>query len=96
MIIAGAFGSYIDISSAVTSGLLPALPLERFSQVGNAAGMGARLALISLAERKRAISLASRARYLELAGTPEFRKTFVEAAAIGRYRIEGGKRKSLE
>ncbi|MBI5956036.1 MAG: DUF4445 domain-containing protein, partial [Chloroflexi bacterium] len=46
VIIAGAFGSYIDVLSAVCRGLLPALPLERFRQVGNAAGTGARMALV--------------------------------------------------
>jgi uncharacterized 2Fe-2S/4Fe-4S cluster protein (DUF4445 family) len=46
VIIAGAFGTYIDVASAMTIGLLPQVPLERVTQVGNAAGMGARLALI--------------------------------------------------
>ena len=40
VIIAGAFGSYIDVGSAVTVGMLPPLPLGRFRQVGNAAGPG--------------------------------------------------------
>ncbi len=96
VVIAGAFGSYIDLSSAVAVGLLPSLPLDNFRQVGNAAGMGAKLALISIAERNRAIALASRVRYLELASTPEFRKTFIEAGFIGRYRIKGGKREVLD
>jgi MFS family permease len=47
IIIAGAFGTYIDVASAITIGMLPDLPLECFAQVGNAAGIGARLALIS-------------------------------------------------
>ena len=47
VVIAGAFGSYISVQSAVTIGMFPKLPLERFVQVGNAAGMGARMALIS-------------------------------------------------
>jgi uncharacterized 2Fe-2S/4Fe-4S cluster protein (DUF4445 family) len=96
VVIAGAFGSYIDLSSAVTAGLLPSLPLDRFRQVGNAAGMGAKLALISLAERGKAINLASRVRYLELASTPEFRNTFIESSFLGRYRIKGGKREVLD
>jgi uncharacterized 2Fe-2S/4Fe-4S cluster protein (DUF4445 family) len=45
VIIAGAFGTYIDVESAITIGMLPDIPLERVSQVGNAAGTGARLAL---------------------------------------------------
>ncbi|MFC1900978.1 ASKHA domain-containing protein [Chloroflexota bacterium] len=95
VVIAGAFGSYIDVSSAIAVGLLPSLPLTCFRQVGNAAGMGAKLALISLTERKKAIDLASRVRYLELASTPEFRKTFIETGYLGRYRIIDGKREVI-
>jgi uncharacterized 2Fe-2S/4Fe-4S cluster protein (DUF4445 family) len=47
VIIAGAFGTFIDVQSAIVIGMLPPLPLERFQQIGNAAGTGARMALIS-------------------------------------------------
>ena len=47
VVIAGAFGAYIDVASAIAIGLLPALPLDRFSQVGNAAGVGVRQLLAS-------------------------------------------------
>ena len=43
VVIAGAFGAYIDVASAIAIGLLPELPLERFAQVGNAAGLGVRM-----------------------------------------------------
>jgi uncharacterized 2Fe-2S/4Fe-4S cluster protein (DUF4445 family) len=79
VIIAGAFGSYIDVESAITIGLLPELPLDRVSQVGNAAGTGARLALISRPHRQQARDLARRVRYLELARTPRFTRNFAEA-----------------
>ncbi|MBN1886683.1 MAG: DUF4445 domain-containing protein [Thermoflexales bacterium] len=79
VIIAGAFGTYIDVASAMTIGLLPELPLERVTQVGNAAGTGARLALISRAQRQKAHELAQRVRYLELARSPGFMRTFAEA-----------------
>ena len=46
-IVAGAFGSYIDVQSAIDIAMFPDLPLERFEQVGNAAGPGARMALLS-------------------------------------------------
>ena len=72
VIIAGAFGTYIDVASAITVGMLPALPLSRFQQVGNAAGIGAKLALLSLDKRAEALAIASRVRYLELATTPDF------------------------
>jgi len=79
IVIAGAFGTYIDIESAMTIGLLPKLPLDRVSQVGNAAGTGARLALISRTHRRQAQELAQRVRYLELARSPRFMRNFAEA-----------------
>jgi len=86
VIIAGAFGSYINVNSAVTIGMLPSLPLDRFQQIGNAAGAGARLALISLSKRTEAQSIASGVQYLELANDPGFMDTFVQANYLGRYR----------
>ncbi|HEX9116403.1 MAG TPA: ASKHA domain-containing protein [Anaerolineae bacterium] len=79
VIIAGAFGTYIDVESAITIGMLPELPLERVSQVGNAAGTGARLALISRSMRHQAQQLAGRVRYLELARAPGFMRNFASA-----------------
>jgi uncharacterized 2Fe-2S/4Fe-4S cluster protein (DUF4445 family) len=79
VIIAGAFGTYIDVESAIAIGLLPKLPLERVSQVGNAAGTGARLALISQAHRRRAQEIAGRVRYIELARSPNFMRNFANA-----------------
>jgi uncharacterized 2Fe-2S/4Fe-4S cluster protein (DUF4445 family) len=83
VIIAGAFGSYIDVSSAITIGLFPRLPLERFRQVGNAAGMGAKLALVSRTKREAGRALASRIGYLELAAHPLFSTTFAQAMLLG-------------
>ena len=83
VIIAGAFGTYIDVSSAIAVGMLPRLPLDRFRQVGNAAGMGARLALVSRSKRAEARDLARRVQYIELASDPLFNKTFVQAMRLG-------------
>jgi uncharacterized 2Fe-2S/4Fe-4S cluster protein (DUF4445 family) len=96
VIIAGAFGTYIDISSAVAIGMLPPLPLNRFRQVGNAAGMGAKLALISLKSRAKAQAVASRVSYIELASSPSFQPTFIQANYLGRYRIIEGKREEID
>ena len=96
VIIAGAFGTYIDVDSAVTVGMLPALPQSRFRQVGNAAGMGAKLALLSLDKRAEAQEIASKVRYLELATAPDFGEIFVSATYLGRYRITNGKREVIE
>jgi uncharacterized 2Fe-2S/4Fe-4S cluster protein (DUF4445 family) len=95
VVIAGAFGSYIDVASAVTIGMLPALPLARFRQVGNSAGMGAKLALISQHQRAEATALASRVNYTELASAPNFRRTFVQAGYLGKYRLTHGERKEI-
>ena len=82
VIIAGAFGSYIDVASAVAIGMMPNLPLERFRQVGNAAGMGAKMALISSSQRKKAQALASRVKYVELGSAPSFSEIFLNACSL--------------
>ena len=89
VIIAGAFGSYINVSSAVTIGMLPSLPLDCFRQVGNAAGMGAKLALVSRSKRAEAQTVARQVGYIELATAPNFMQTFVQAIHIGRYNRGG-------
>jgi uncharacterized 2Fe-2S/4Fe-4S cluster protein (DUF4445 family) len=84
VIIAGAFGTYIDVASAIAIGMLPPLPLERFRQVGNAAGMGAKLALISGPQRAEAEALARRVGYIELATVPQFSRTFAQSMFLGQ------------
>ena len=96
VIIAGAFGTYIDVSSAMTIGMLPSLPLDRFRQVGNAAGMGAKLALISRSKRSEARNIVSRVSYIELATAPNFMQTFIQAGYLGRYRLMQGKREEID
>jgi uncharacterized 2Fe-2S/4Fe-4S cluster protein (DUF4445 family) len=95
VIIAGAFGTYIDVESAITAGMLPPLPRERFSQIGNAAGMGAKLALISTEKRREAKEIAREARYIELATAPYFMRTFTQACFLGKYRLNHGKREEI-
>ncbi len=82
VIIAGAFGTFINVESAITIGMLPDLPLERFKQVGNAAGTGARLALISKTEREKAGQIALQDGYIELAKVPNFNRKFAEATYL--------------
>ncbi|MBA7561783.1 Na(+)-translocating NADH-quinone reductase subunit F [subsurface metagenome] len=95
VIIAGAFGTYINVASAIEIGMLPSLPLARFLQAGNAAGMGAKLALISLKQRAQARALTSRVRYIELAGAPNFNQAFMQASYLGQYRIINGRREKI-
>jgi len=96
VIIAGAFGTYINVASAIEIGMLPSLPLARFLQAGNAAGMGAKLSLISLKQRAQAQALTSRVRYIELASAPDFEHVFMQASYLGRYRIRDGKREKID
>jgi len=75
-IIAGAFGTYINIPSAIQVGMFPDLPINRFHQVGNAAGAGARQMLLSLEQRKQAEAIAQRVKYVELSNYPNFTNIF--------------------
>ncbi len=79
VIIAGAFGSHLNLESALDIGLLPRLPMPRFRQVGNAAGTGARMVLVSETERRRVESLGRRIQYIELGGSPEFQRWFSQS-----------------
>jgi uncharacterized 2Fe-2S/4Fe-4S cluster protein (DUF4445 family) len=79
VVVAGAFGTYLDLRSAVRVGLLPDLPAERFRQVGNAAGAGAQQLLLSRERRLQAVELAGRAEYVELTTHPDFAEHFVMA-----------------
>ncbi len=76
---AGAFGSYLAPESARTVGMLPDLPLDRIQFVGNTAGSGARLALLSTAERETMRRLARRIRHMPLAGDPRFPAAFASS-----------------
>ena len=88
VIIAGAFGTYIDVGSAITIGMLPDIPHDRFRQVGNAAGRGATLALVSNAKRREAHAMARKVGYIELASSPDFMNIFTQAMYLGPYREE--------
>src|SRR5579859_1254305 len=76
VIVAGAFGSYLNLESALAIGLLPRLPHAAYQQVGNAAGVGAKMALLSLKERQRAQHIANRTGYLELTTQAGFNRRF--------------------
>jgi uncharacterized 2Fe-2S/4Fe-4S cluster protein (DUF4445 family) len=78
-IVAGAFGTYLDLESAIRIGLFPDLPRERIQQVGNAAGSGARQLLISTRERQLAEAIVQHVEYVELAGHLAFTSVYVKA-----------------
>jgi uncharacterized 2Fe-2S/4Fe-4S cluster protein (DUF4445 family) len=79
VIMAGAFGSYLDPLNALRIGLLPPVPLACIRQVGNAAGAGARLALISQQQWREGIEIANDIHYVELTAHPSFRRHFTAA-----------------
>ncbi|MCP4404117.1 MAG: ATP-binding protein, partial [bacterium] len=78
VIIAGAFGSYLNLESAIRIGLLPDLPIEKFRQVGNAAGAGARAMLLSQKKRKEAGVIARKCEFVELNLQPDFKRVFMK------------------
>lgn len=79
VMLAGAFGNYLKKESALRIGLLPPLPIERVSAIGNAAGDGAKMALLSTMERVRATKLADHAEQLELSTRKDFQNQFIQA-----------------
>jgi uncharacterized 2Fe-2S/4Fe-4S cluster protein (DUF4445 family) len=78
VLLAGSFGSYLSPASAVRIGLVPALPVTRIVSAGNVAGEGAKMALLSTAERHAADTLLREIRYVELSDRPDFNDLFVD------------------
>ncbi|MCU0560373.1 MAG: ASKHA domain-containing protein [Desulfobacterales bacterium] len=82
ILLAGAFGSYIDKADALRIGLFPQMPLEKIEVVGNAAGAGAVLALCDEACFAHAGELARRTRVFDLAAHPRFQDAFIESLSF--------------
>jgi uncharacterized 2Fe-2S/4Fe-4S cluster protein (DUF4445 family) len=82
IILAGAFGSYIDPKHAMVLGLVPDCDLENVHAVGNAAGDGARIALLNREKRGEAKRIAHEVKYIETAVDEDFQDQFVKAMAI--------------
>ena len=82
LLLAGAFGNYIRRESAQAIGLLPNLPLEKIKPVGNAAGLGAKLALASVELRRLAEQAAQRVEYVELSEETKFYQWFTDAMQL--------------
>ena len=70
--VAGAFGNYLNIENSIIIGLLPDVPSSKVKFVGNAAGSGAIMSLISKKEREKAKEITKRTKYIELAIDPSF------------------------
>jgi uncharacterized 2Fe-2S/4Fe-4S cluster protein (DUF4445 family) len=77
VLLGGSFGSYLNPESARVIGLVPPVDVDRIRSVGNTAGEGAKMALLSFRERQVAFELPVRVEYVELSGCPDFNDTFV-------------------
>ncbi len=80
--LAGAFGSYLSPRHAMVLGLIPDCDLSRVTAVGNAAGDGARIALLNRKARLEAERLAGWVEHVQIATDPDFQETFVAAMAL--------------
>lgn len=81
--LAGTFGNHLQPADILKIGLVPPVPVERIRSIGNAAGDGARLALLNRRHRQRAVALARRMVVLELSGRPDFNDLFVQNTSFG-------------
>jgi uncharacterized 2Fe-2S/4Fe-4S cluster protein (DUF4445 family) len=84
LMLAGGFGNYLSVRSALRIGLLPRLPPDRIRYVGNAASLGAQMCLVSEAERARAEKVARAIEHVSLASHPDFQELFVDAMNFPR------------
>ncbi len=82
VMLAGAFGSHIDTTYAMVLGLIPDCDLARVQAAGNAAGTGARIALLNKQARREIESVVKRIQKIETAIEPNFQQHFVEAMAF--------------
>jgi uncharacterized 2Fe-2S/4Fe-4S cluster protein (DUF4445 family) len=82
IILAGGFGSYIDKEKAMLIGLIPDCELENVYAVGNAAGDGARIALLNVEKRREIESVTRRVQRFELPTDPEFQNQFMLATSF--------------
>lgn len=80
--LAGAFGSHISVKHAMVLGLIPDCPLEEVSSAGNAAGTGARIALLNVQSRDVIESVVKNIEKIETALEPKFQDYFVDAMAF--------------
>jgi len=82
VVLAGAFGSHISREASITLGMFPDCPIDMVYAVGNAAGDGARMALLNRDKRKEANDRARWVEFIEIATDPTFEKEFMQAMHI--------------
>ncbi len=79
VLLAGAFGNFIDKSSALKIGLFPHCDMEKIESIGNAAGYGAQMALMNVDKREEAERIPEIIKYYELASSEKFQEEFTDA-----------------
>ncbi len=87
LFLAGAFGNYIDKRNARFIGMVPDVDLSKIFQIGNAAGVGSRYALINSEMRAKIESIVQRVRYVELTTRPEFANEYARAMYFPHFDI---------
>ncbi|MCL4436213.1 MAG: ASKHA domain-containing protein [Thaumarchaeota archaeon] len=80
--VAGAFGTYVDVTSSLLIGMYPEVPVSRVKFVGNTAGSGARMTLLSEEMRREADKISNETKYLELSSDPLFESEFTKALRL--------------
>ena len=90
--LAGGFATYVNADNAIEIGMLAPVPVERIEKVGNAAVEGARIALLSEAERERIDALAQRIEHVELELEPDFFELFVDGCRFEPMRLGAARR----
>ena len=87
-LIGGAFGEYIDVEKAIRIGLLPDLPPERFSFLGNTSAVGAYTALLCVNVRHDVLDVAAKMTYLELSADNTFMDEYTSALFLPHTHLE--------
>ena len=82
VLLGGSFGSYLNPESAKIIGLVPPVDVDRILSVGNTAGEGAKMSLLSFRERQVAFELPEKIEYVELSGRSDFNESFVSVLAF--------------
>jgi uncharacterized 2Fe-2S/4Fe-4S cluster protein (DUF4445 family) len=82
ILLAGAFGNFIDKKSAIRIGLIPYLPLEKIESAGNAAGRGAEIVLLSKRMREVSQEISNKVKYVELSSRTDFQEEFIKAMSF--------------
>ncbi len=80
--IAGAFGAYINLTNAISIGLIPDFPSASYHQIGNAAALGAKQALLDRAARQRAGQIATHSHFIELTRQENFNRHFAQGIML--------------